>query len=141
MIELKGTEKQVKWANDIREIMMECLNKSLKFQEEEAQRLEIKKGKPSKRMTRIVEAFKNYIEMAYLQRRRFDYNAEDVANFRRQVREVIVPACQKLYERQRQNLDVWDFTLEEADMEKMCTLDTGKSKRGYPAEFRFDGGM
>ena len=63
MIELKGTEKQVKWANDIREIMMECLNKSLKFQEEEAQRLEIKKGKPSKRMTRIVEAFKNYIEM------------------------------------------------------------------------------
>lgn len=44
-------------------------------------------------------------------------------------------------ERQRQNLDVWDFTLEEADMEKMCTLDTGKSKRGYPAEFRFDGGM
>ena len=34
MIELKGTEKQVKWANDIREIMMECLNKSLKFQEE-----------------------------------------------------------------------------------------------------------
>ena len=63
MIELKGTEKQVKWANDIREIMMECLYKSLKFQEEEAQRLEIKKGKPSKRMTRIVEAFKNYIEM------------------------------------------------------------------------------
>ena len=44
-------------------------------------------------------------------------------------------------ERQRQNLDVWDFTLEEADMEKMCTLDTGKSKRGYPAEFRFDGRM
>ncbi len=63
MIELKGTEKQVKWANDIREIMMECLNKSLKFQEEEAQRLEIQTGKPSKRMTRIVEAFKNYIEM------------------------------------------------------------------------------
>lgn len=50
--------------------------------------------------------FKNYTEMAYLQRHRFDYNAEDVANFRRQVREVIVPACQKLYERQRQNLGI-----------------------------------
>lgn len=48
MIELKGTEKQVKWANDIREIMMECLNKSLKFQEEEAQRLEIKKVSQAK---------------------------------------------------------------------------------------------
>ena len=50
--------------------------------------------------------FESYTEMAYLKRRRFDYTAADVENFRRQVREIIVPACQKLYERQRQNLGV-----------------------------------
>ena len=43
-------------------------------------------------------------------------------------------------ERQRQNLDLYDFALEETDMERMKSLDTGKSKRGYPEGFRFDGG-
>ena len=42
MVKLKGFEKQIKWANDIREIMIECLNKSLKFQEEDAKEYEEK---------------------------------------------------------------------------------------------------
>lgn len=50
--------------------------------------------------------FNGYTEMAYVERQRYDYNAKDVESFRKQVREVIVPACEKLYEAQRQRLGV-----------------------------------
>lgn len=50
--------------------------------------------------------FNNHTEMAYLQRRRFDYTAEDAANFRKQVKEVITPACAKLFDEQRQRLGI-----------------------------------
>lgn len=50
--------------------------------------------------------FNNHTEMAYLQRRRFDYTAADAANFRKQVKEVITPACAKLFDEQRQRLGV-----------------------------------
>ncbi len=61
MVELKGSEKQIKWANDIREIMIECLNKSLKFQEEDAKEYEEKRGKQSKIKTRLVNSLKDFI--------------------------------------------------------------------------------
>lgn len=61
MVELKGSEKQIKWANDIREIMIECLNKSLKFQEEDAKEYEEKRGKQSKIKTRLVNSIKDFI--------------------------------------------------------------------------------
>jgi oligoendopeptidase F len=38
--------------------------------------------------------------------RRSDYNPEMVANFRRQVRETIVPLASSLYERQRKRLGI-----------------------------------
>ena len=63
MVELKGTEKQVKWAEDIRKICLDCLNKSLVFWQEESNRLEVKKGKPSKRTVRIVENIESFIEV------------------------------------------------------------------------------
>lgn len=50
--------------------------------------------------------FSNYIDMAYLKRGRFDYKSEDVANFRKQVKEVIVPVCQRLYEEQKERLGI-----------------------------------
>lgn len=50
--------------------------------------------------------FDSYIPMGYLKRRRYDYNAEDLKVFRKQVREVIVPACEKLYDRQRERLGI-----------------------------------
>lgn len=48
----------------------------------------------------------SYIEMAYLNKRRYHYGPQEVANFRRQVKEVIVPACTWLYERQRKRLGI-----------------------------------
>ena len=48
--------------------------------------------------------FENFVPMGYLARRRYDYTAKELSVFRKQVREVIVPACEALSERQREAL-------------------------------------
>ncbi len=48
--------------------------------------------------------FKSFIPMGYLRRRRFDYTEKELEVFRKQVREVVVPAAAKLYERQKEAL-------------------------------------
>ncbi|MER2191895.1 MAG: M3 family oligoendopeptidase [Solibacillus sp.] len=53
--------------------------------------------------------YKNYVELGYIHMNRIDYNAEMVANFRKQVREFIVPLATKLYERQAKRIGVSDF--------------------------------
>ena len=50
--------------------------------------------------------FASYTEMSYLQSQRYDYNAEDVARFRAQVKEIITPAVTKLREQQVKNLGI-----------------------------------
>lgn len=50
--------------------------------------------------------FETYTEMAYLQRRRFDYTAADVEKFHQQVKDVITPACARIFETQRQRLGI-----------------------------------
>jgi M3 family oligoendopeptidase len=50
--------------------------------------------------------FENYTELAYLNKNRFDYTAKDVAAFREQVRTVIVPACERIFELQRKRLGI-----------------------------------
>ena len=50
--------------------------------------------------------YRNFVEVGYARMRRSDYTPEMVANFRRQVREVIVPLASELYERQRQRLGI-----------------------------------
>jgi len=46
----------------------------------------------------------NFIELGYLRMQRTDYNPADVANFRQQVRDVIVPVASEVYEKQRLRL-------------------------------------
>lgn len=46
----------------------------------------------------------NYIEMAYLERGRYDYTKEDVERFRAGVKRYVVPLCAKLYEQQRKRI-------------------------------------
>lgn len=48
--------------------------------------------------------YDNFIEVAYARMGRSDYNADMVANFRKQVEEKIVPVATKLHERQRVRL-------------------------------------
>ena len=50
--------------------------------------------------------YDNYLPIAYFKRGRVDYNPEDVANFRNQVLEEIVPFCSKLFEAQTKRLGV-----------------------------------
>jgi len=50
--------------------------------------------------------FESYTDLAYLDRRRFDYTQADAANFRRQIKEIVTPAVAAIRERQRQLLGV-----------------------------------
>ncbi|MGM0712486.1 MULTISPECIES: M3 family oligoendopeptidase [Brevibacillus] len=50
--------------------------------------------------------FTTFVELAYARLNRTDYNAEMVANFRRQVEEQIVPVAARLVERQRERIGV-----------------------------------
>ena len=50
--------------------------------------------------------FKNFIPLGYMQQGRLDYDETDVAAFREQVLEEIVPFCEKLYKAQAQRIGV-----------------------------------
>jgi oligoendopeptidase F len=50
--------------------------------------------------------YENFVEVGYARMRRSDYTPDMVANFRRQVRELIVPLASELYERQRRHLGI-----------------------------------
>lgn len=50
--------------------------------------------------------FDSYIAMIYPKRGRHDYTPEDLAVFRKQVKDVIVPICNRLYEEQRERLGI-----------------------------------
>lgn len=53
--------------------------------------------------------FKSYIELGYARLGRTDYGAVEVANYRKQVYEDLVPVCQKLIKRQQERLNLPDF--------------------------------
>ncbi len=53
--------------------------------------------------------YNNFIELGYARMLRSDYNAEMVANFRKQVQDYIVPIASELYERQRQRIGLEDL--------------------------------
>jgi M3 family oligoendopeptidase len=48
--------------------------------------------------------YRNFIELAYVRMLRMDYDADMVANYRRQVYQEIVPIASELYEKQRKRL-------------------------------------
>ncbi len=54
--------------------------------------------------------YDNFVELGYMRMNRIDYNAEMVANFRKQVQEYIVPTNNKLKERQKKRIGVDKFS-------------------------------
>lgn len=48
----------------------------------------------------------DFIDMTYLTRGRYDYTKEELANFRKQIKEVVVPIASQLYEEQRKRLGI-----------------------------------
>ncbi len=55
--------------------------------------------------------YKNFVELAYHRLQRTDYNSQDVAVFRKQVLEHIVPLTTQLRERQAKRIGVDDFSV------------------------------
>ncbi|MFS0674062.1 M3 family oligoendopeptidase [Ornithinibacillus sp. 179-J 7C1 HS] len=50
--------------------------------------------------------YKNFVELGYVRMMRIDYNAEMVANYRKQVQEYIVPLVSKLYKKQAERIGI-----------------------------------
>ena len=50
--------------------------------------------------------YKNYVELGYLSLGRVDYNAEMVANYRKQISSEVVPVAQKLYRKQAKRIGI-----------------------------------
>jgi len=58
----------------------------------------------------------NYIPLGYYRMNRNSYSSKDVANFRRQVKEVWVPLAEKVHERRRQRLGLEKLSYIDNDM-------------------------
>ncbi len=82
-----------KWASlyqNVSEKLDECFDKLLKNRIETAH----------------ICDFSSYTELAYLGKKRFDWNSADASSFRKQIREVITPFCSKMFEKQRERLGI-----------------------------------
>lgn len=74
--------------------------------------------------------FRSFVELGYVRMNRTDYSVEDVARFRRQVLESIVPVTMKLKERQRKRLGLPSLKY----YDDAFSFPTGKAKpKGDPA--------
>jgi M3 family oligoendopeptidase len=80
--------------------------------------------------------FNNFVELGYARMLRADYNAEMVANFRKQVKDYIVPVATMLRERQRVRLNL--NSLKYYD-EKFC-FNSGNAKPHGNPEFILNSG-
>lgn len=75
--------------------------------------------------------FDSFIDMVYLSRGRYDYNADDVARFREGVRQVITPAVDALFRKQAQRIGV--DTLHSYD-ESLVFPEGNATPKGTPEE-------
>ena len=78
--------------------------------------------------------FKNFIALGYARMNRSDYNAEKVANFRRQVHKHIVPISTELYERQQQRLAIDNLKIYDEENK----FSSGNAKPKGPPEWIVD---
>ena len=76
----------------------------------------------------------NFLPVGYLERGRLDYGKEEIAAFRQQVLEEIVPLCSKLYEAQAKRIGV--DRLMAYDEKKVFS--DGNAKPAGDAEFMYD---
>lgn len=53
--------------------------------------------------------YKNYVDFGYLRLGRSDYNSKDVAKYREQVLEYVVPVAKKIIESQSRRIGIYDF--------------------------------
>lgn len=75
--------------------------------------------------------FRDFVELGYLRMTRNSYTPEDIAAFRRQVVEKIVPLTQEIYEKQRRRLGVDELMFYD---EKVLFADGNPLPEGTPDE-------
>lgn len=78
--------------------------------------------------------FKNYVELGYIRMMRLDYNAEMVANYRRQVLEFIVPVSEELKRRQTKRLGLTELKYYDEPLEFLSGNATPKGDSNWIIE-------
>ncbi|WP_276931437.1 M3 family oligoendopeptidase [Dubosiella newyorkensis] len=113
---------QVKMQDEDRETRKRATKAYWQWFEEHEQELGAIYDKMVKLRTQMAKklGFDNYIPLGYLRMERLDYDQNDVANYRKQVLEDVVPFDNMLYEKQRQRLgydqlQAWDEKIEFLD--------------------------
>ena len=96
------------WAHEDREVRKAAFKAFSDFMRDNEAKLEELFDELIKIRTQIGKnlGYDNFLPVAYLERGRISYNQEDVANFRKQVQEEIVPLCVKLFEKQKERLGI-----------------------------------
>lgn len=99
---------QTLFAHEDRNVRREAFKVFSDFLKQHEERLEEIWDELIKTRTQIGKnlGYDNYLPVGYLERMRLDYGEEEVENFRKQVLDVIVPLCSKLYEAQAKRLGV-----------------------------------
>ncbi len=81
--------------------------------------------------------FKNFVELGYIRMLRTDYDSEMVKNFRKQVKEFIVPVASKLYEKQKNRLSLDELEYYDEKFEFL----TGNAKPKGDAQWILNNGI
>jgi len=89
-----------------REIRKESLDAKWKFYADNSEKIEGIYDQLVKLRTSIAKklGYKNFVELGYARMLRSDYNAEMVANYRKQILDYVVPIATELAERQKKRL-------------------------------------
>lgn len=112
-VNLSGIQPYITHKN--RDIRYLAVKKRWEFFQQNQERLDGIYDELTALRTKMAQSlgFKNYVGLGYDRMQRVDYKSEDVARFRKQVIEDLVPLCVELREQQRQELGVeklmyWD---------------------------------
>uniref|UniRef100_A0A1S2MFT6 Oligoendopeptidase F n=1 Tax=Anaerobacillus isosaccharinicus TaxID=1532552 RepID=A0A1S2MFT6_9BACI len=91
-----------------RQMRKKAMEAKYKFFSENEEKIDNIYDKLVKVRTKIAQklGFSNFVELGYARMNRIDYNGEMVANFRKQVKDFIVPVANELKERQRARIGV-----------------------------------
>lgn len=100
------------YANSLdRQVRKSAELKRVEFMESIESKVDELYDKLVKVRTRMAQklGYKNYVDFGYLRLGRSDYNSKDVAKYREQVLEYVVPVAKKIVKQQAQRLGLSDF--------------------------------
>ena len=140
-IEIKGEKKnfltlQRLLTNEDREVRKAAFKGFSGFLSSNEERLERIWDELIKVRTQIGKnlGYDNFVPVGYLERGRIDYGPEEVARFRKQVEEEIVPLCSKIYEAQAKRLGLDEIKV----YDELVAFPDGNAKPAGDEEYMLD---